>query len=337
MALPPPRLPPSSHTAPAFGGAADQHLSHGIQRPGPLGPPPGFFGPVFPHGASRWRLRPAPPGPLGPPLGVFGPPPGLEEGPHIVEAMSLSSHDRFPSPLKMPGEPALVRLRGISPRGASPSLRSEANDAGQQQTIDARLTREVVRAICVLSRPSSLSEEHSNLTEYSCGESTEEERFGVGAAEGGLTDEHRSELEKLSRELSNALAHSDDLLRFESLAEQAALSFTRLDSIASHGDGPRRAVRKAVRCMQNILTLVCCRGLTPEELGHQGVPAPMRAKIATVCIKFMLDEESTIARCGTAKYRLFNDGRKFSRRRRKRSKPRVRPENLALQSGVIST
>lgn len=278
---------------------------------------------------------------LGPPPGLedsFGPPPGLEEGPRIVEEMSLSSpYDRFPSPRMMPGEPALVRLRGISPRGASPSLRSEANDAGQQQTIDARLTREVVRAICVLSTPNSLSEEHSNLTEYSCGELTEEERFGVSAAEGGLTDEHRSELAKLSRGLSNAFAHPSDFLRFESLAEQAAWSFTRLDSIASHGDGPIRAVRKAVRCMQNVLTLVCARGLTPEELGHQGVPVPMRANIVAVCRKFQLDEEGTIARCGIAKYRLFNDGRKFSRRRRKKPKTRVRPENLALQSGVIST
>ena len=237
----------------------------------------------------------------------------------------------------MPGEPALVRLRGRSPRGASPSLRSKANDAVQQQTLDARLTRVVVRAICVLSRPSSLSEEHSNLTEYSCGESTEEERFGVGAAEGGLTDEHRSELLKLSRELSNALAHHDEAVRFDSLAEQAARSLTRLDRIASHGDGPKRAVRRAVRSMQNILTLVCAQGLTLEELGHQGVPAPMKAKMTAMCIKLALDEGNLIARCGTAKYRLFNDGKKFSRRRRKRSKPPVRPENLAMQSGVIST
>jgi len=249
----------------------------------------------------------------------------------------MSSHDRFPSPLKMSGEPALVRLRRISPRGASPSLRREANDAGQQQTIDKRLTRDVVRAICVLSGPSSVSEEHSNLTEYSCGESTEEEGFGVGAAEGGLTDEHRSELLKLSRELSNALAHPDDLVRFDSLADQAVISLTLLDRIASHGDGPKRAVRKAVRSMQNILTLVCAHGLTLEELGHQGVLAPMKATITAVCLKLAFDEAHTIARCGIAKYQLFNDGRKFSRRRRKPSKPRVRPENIALQSGVIST
>lgn len=276
------------------------------------------------------------------PEDVFGPPPGLVEWPWRLEYVRMTSWSTLgdlPRTLVVHGrngEPCRLQLGGWR-RGAS-SL-SEATDGGQQQTIEERLTSELAHGIRLLaetglrSTANSSWQERSKVTEDHGGEGTEEqcsggvteERGDDCTAEGELTGEHRRELAELSQALSNAVARDHrDFFWFESLAEQAAYTIVRLETLASHGDGARRAVHTAGLAMQNILALVCAFGLTPEELRLQGMPPAMKVRLASVCRKFFFDVEHIISRVGVAKHRLFTDNVKFRRRRRKSKDHRVR-------------
>ena len=238
------------------------------------------------------------------PKDVFGPPPGLVEWPWRPEYVRTTSWNTLVELPRMllvhgkNGDPYRLNL-GVWRRGAS-SL-SEASDAGQQQTMEERLTSELARGIRLLAEtglPSTATlswQERSKGTEDPGGEGTEEQCSGGvtqewgddGTAEGELSNEQRQEIEELSQALSNAVARDHrDFFWFESLAEQAAYTIVRLDTLASHGDGPRRAVHRAVLAMQNILALLCAFGLTPEELRLQGMPPAMKVRLASVCRKF---------------------------------------------------
>ena len=73
------------------------------------------------------------------------------------------------------------------------------------------------------------------------------------------------------------------------------------------------AVNKAIIAVQNVIILVCSRGLTLEDLGSQGMPSILKQRIALLFPESCNDER--LSRLGVAKYHLFNEGTKFSRRR----------------------
>ena len=143
---------------------------------------------------------------------------------------------------------------------------------------------------------------------------------GPGQAAGGgpckLTAEHRGELVGLSQKLDHAKALEKDGL--DELPTTAASILLRLDFIAGHGDVARRAVREAEMAVRDVLLLVCSRNVMSDTLAHQGMPDILRNRILTAfngCLKQRIFTE-----LGTAKYHLFNEGVKFNRRPRRRSK-----------------
>ena len=99
------------------------------------------------------------------------------------------------------------------------------------------------------------------------------------------------------------------------LPELAAFILISLDLIADQGDEAKRSVHEATQTVQNVIVLVCSRGLTIEELGHKGMPGVLRQRIATLFPGYCCTDDRLLGRLGVAKYRVFNDGVKFSRRR----------------------
>ena len=95
------------------------------------------------------------------------------------------------------------------------------------------------------------------------------------------------------------------------LPQLAAFILVSLDLIAGQGHEARRAVNKAIIAVQNGIILVCSRGLTLEDLGSQ--PSVLKQRIALLFPHCSNDER--LSRLGVAKYHLFNEGNKFSRRR----------------------
>ena len=97
------------------------------------------------------------------------------------------------------------------------------------------------------------------------------------------------------------------------LPQLAAFILVSLDLIAGQGHEARRAVNKAIIAVQNVIILVCSRGLTLEDLGSQGLPGVLKERIALLFPECCNDER--LSRPGVAEYHLFNEGKKFSRRR----------------------
>ena len=153
-------------------------------------------------------------------------------------------------------------------------------------------------------------EQRVDMTEEQRGDMTEKE-LGAGERGGELTAEDRCDLVGHSQILDYAKAL--DLDGFEGLATVAAVILLRLDDIAGRGGVARRAVNDAAVAVRNVLILVCTRDVMIEALNHQGIPAILRERILTAfqgCIR-----DHIYSDLGTAKYHLFNEGRKFSRRR----------------------
>ena len=141
-------------------------------------------------------------------------------------------------------------------------------------------------------------------------------RLGEGEHGGELTAEDRCELAGHSQNLDCATAL--DLEWFDALPTTAAFVLLRLDVIAGHGDMARRAVREAERAVGDVLILVCTRDMMSEALRLQGLPAILTERILTAfhgCVK-----DNIFSALGVAKYHLFNEGMKFSRRRARQKK-----------------
>ena len=170
-----------------------------------------------------------------------------------------------------------------------PGIWTVANDATQLQE---RLTLEVAHAFHLLSEPA--------------GEIVKEQRIDI-----------TKEFACRSRGLAYAFAL--DQAGFDGFAEFAAWILIGLYILSLQGDEARRAVTPAMKPMQNVLMLVVCRGLTLEELGSQGLPVVVKERLAILFLGCM--NEQILSRLGVAKYHLFNDGVKFSRRRA-RTKPK---------------
>ena len=98
------------------------------------------------------------------------------------------------------------------------------------------------------------------------------------------------------------------------LPQFAAFILVSLDLIADQGREARKAVHEAIIAAQNVIILVCSRGLTLADLGSQGMPSVLKQRIALL---FSLDSyhDERLSRLGVAKYHLFNEGTKFSRRK----------------------
>ena len=133
----------------------------------------------------------------------------------------------------------------------------------------------------------------------------------------GLGGTH-GELLWCSRELALAFALDQAGTGGYGLPELAAFILVSLDLIADQGDKAKRSVHDATQAVQNVILLVCCRGLTTKELGSQGMPVVLKQRIATLFPWSCNDER--LSRLGVAKYHLFNEGVKFRRRFRKKEK-----------------
>ena len=131
---------------------------------------------------------------------------------------------------------------------------------------------------------------------------------------GELTAEDRCDFMGHSRNLDYAkAAKALDLDGFEGLATVAAVILLRLDDVAGRGDMARRVVREADMAVRDVLVLVCTRDVMIEALNHQDIPAILKERILTAfqgCIRDHIYNDLS-----TGKYHLFNEGRKFSRRR----------------------
>ena len=95
-------------------------------------------------------------------------------------------------------------------------------------------------------------------------------------------------------------------------ARVAAFILVTLDLIAHQGDEAKRSVQEAQQAVQNVIILVCCRGVTIEELVSQGMPTLLKQRLAFLFPGSCTD--SRLSRLGTAKYHIFNEGVKFCRR-----------------------
>ena len=64
------------------------------------------------------------------------------------------------------------------------------------------------------------------------------------------------------------------------LPQLAAFILISLDLIACQGREAQMAVHKAIIAAQNVIILVCSRGLTLADLGSQGMPSVLKQRIA---------------------------------------------------------
>ena len=119
-----------------------------------------------------------------------------------------------------------------------------------------------------------------------------------------------------SQELAHAFALDQAGMGGYSLPKLAAFILVSLDLIADQGDEAKRSVHEATLAVQNVIVLVCCRGVTTKELGSQGMPVVLKQRLAFLFPWSCTDDR--LSRLGVAKYQLFNKGEKFSRRRRKK-------------------
>ena len=115
-----------------------------------------------------------------------------------------------------------------------------------------------------------------------------------------------------SQELDHAFALDKAGMGGYWLPVLAAFILVTLDLIADQGDEAKRSVHEATQAVQDVIILVCCRGVTTEELGSQGMPKVLKQRLAFLFPGTCTDDR--LSRFGTAKYHLFNEGVKFSRR-----------------------
>jgi len=197
---------------------------------------------------------------------------------------------------------------------ASKRLLGEPARVPMAAKFEERLTQDLADAIRILGvlggrSQEVMKEQQGEPTQETSVDITEDEcGAGAGMSGGELTVEHRSELAWLSKRLEEA--------GVDGLVELIVLTLDRLDFMRAQGTGARREVNKALIPVQNVIVLLCCRGLTLEELGHQGLPAVLKARLAHPLRRTLSD--NIASRLGAAKYWLFCGPKKFSRRYRKR-------------------
>ena len=225
------------------------------------------------------------------PMRCFVPPPGLD-APEVNQAgASCSSNDSFMPPMRCFVPPPGLDAPEVNQAGASCSskdlLRKHPDrspglwNEGEKMTpqLHDRLTLEVDKLSRLLRE--------------------------LGATRGEL-------LMWRSQELDHAFALDKAGMGGHWLPVLAAFILVTLDLIADQGDEAKRSVHEATQAVQDVIILVCCRGVTTEELGSQGMPKVLKQRLAFLFPGTCTDDR--LSRLGTAKYHLFNEGVKFSRR-----------------------
>ena len=253
---------------------------------------------------------------------MFGTPPGLDgdrrSGGHTCDT-PICRHSSLPHRRAHPAQGEPWKLK--TPESCSSEdlalartwLPGDPARVPSDAEFEEKLTHDLADAIRILGelggraqevmkeqRGETTQEESVDITEDECG-------GGAGMSGGELTVEHRSELAWLSKRLEEA--------GVDGLVELIVLTLDRLDFMRAQGTGARREVNKALIPVQNVIVLLCCRGLTLEELGHQGLPAVLKARFAHLLRRTL--SEDIASRLGVAKYWLFCGPKKFSRRYRK--------------------
>ena len=303
---------------------------------------------------------------LGPPPGLesLGPPPGLEcqacvdddgesqqDAPWTIPTRSLASSCAVTEPaLFHDGVPALV---GTSTSWCRHCF--SGHDRATLQSVEERLhceVREAIRLLLDLAHSVALSTTGTAPSSGSGAFRPQQQRSMDGKERcaqgttveltGSVLEQHRSALAMQAQELNNAVA-SDS---WASLAAEAANTIVLIHSIAGCGDGPRRAVGVLMQPLQNALVLAMSLGLTDADfalLQSQGLTLPLKTQVVSLfhqALKEPTEEEmeKLISRLGVAKYHLFNDGMKFSRRgaRVKKEKSAEEPKAEPLPVGLIA-
>ena len=222
--------------------------------------------------------------------GCFGPPPGLD-APEVNQAGASCSKDSFMPPM---------RCFGLPPGLDAP----EVNQVGTSCSSKDSLRTDQ-------DRPPGLWNEGEKMTPHLQDRLTlEVEKLGRLLRELGGT--LGKALMCRPNELARAFA-LDQTGNGHGLPELAAFILVCLDLIAGLGDEAKRSVREATQTVQDVIILVCCRGLTTEELGSRGMPQVLKQRLAFLFPEYYNTER--LSRLGVAKHRVFNDGEKFSRRR----------------------
>ena len=245
-----------------------------------------------------------------------GPPPGLE-----------AFEPLFRAPPGLEGLGGLEAFASCSTGQFKPNLEGMGPSNEEHEERLARAVAHASRVLLLLGERGGVQEHPSEVTEEQRGDTTDEQSINIieetefGAGEHGageLTAEDRCTLTRHARNLHYARAL--DLDGFEGLATVAAVILLRLDDIAGRGDMARRAVREAEVAVRDMLILVCTRNMKIEELCRQGLPDILKVRILAAFQGRI--REHIFSDLGTSKYHLFCEGRKFSKRYRKKAKER---------------
>lgn len=126
--------------------------------------------------------------------------------------------------------------------------------------------------------------------------------------------------------LSIALITADagDRMSLWNLAVRAAHFLGLLEILSHRADRPcGRALTPFEQALQNVVVLALCFGLDEEGLAQvhgQGIPAPLKT-LMKIVLQEATNESSgdlyllLMSRLGVAKYHIFTEGRRFSRRK----------------------
>ena len=143
---------------------------------------------------------------------------------------------------------------------------------------------------------------------------------------GEVLEKHRPALERQWHQLNNAAATDS----WEWLAVQAAYTLALVDTIADCSAGTRRPLGDLTRAIQNVIVLAASLCLSDEEfalLENQGLGSPLKQLLGGLLHQGYRDPtadeiEILLSRLGVAKYHIFNEGKKFSRRKKRVKNPK---------------
>ena len=122
----------------------------------------------------------------------------------------------------------------------------------------------------------------------------------------------------------NAVAHDFASGTLESLSVEAAKTLAFINTTVGSGDVPRRALTGITQPLQNILVLLTSLSLTEDDFTllrqTQGLTQALNRQLSNVLhaafpVSTEKEFEILLIRFGVAKYHLYTDGVKFSRRR----------------------
>ena len=111
---------------------------------------------------------------------------------------------------------------------------------------------------------------------------------------------------------------SENMTGGEDVERRAAKALDRVDTVLQRY-GHHEAMKKAQRKTQDVLLLACCRLLDPDELQEKGIPDKLHERLNRACQRDVAKDLLLWARLGKAKYHLFTNGQRFSRRKPKLS------------------